>query len=521
VPPLSEVDADAMFVERARAVCPTFVLDPGASAEVAVICRQLDRLPLAIELAAARMRALDPRELLARLGRQMSLLTGGSRDAPDRHRTLRATINWSNDLLSPPERRLLARLSVFAGSGTLAAIETVCGGGLELDPLDGVQSLVDSSLLHVVRGDGEPRYSMLLTVRQFAAEQLAATPEADDLHRRHARFYLALAETAETQLTGAGQRAAVRGLEIEVDNLRAALASAASGTDAVGLRLAGALGHFWEMTSRFTEGRLCLSVALAAAPDAPAAARAKALSAVGTLAARQGDSQDAGRRHQEALALYRALDDSEGAAFSLNNLAVQAMESQDFETAGRLLRETLSITREPRMRAIALVNLGEIALVRGDPVEATHLHSRALEASTDAQDEWLVLVSRYDLAVALLHRGAYRVAARHLRDGLTLAHARSDPGLVTEYLSALATVAACTAQPAVAAPLLGAVETLRAVTGVPPSPQDAALFERAATDVRRALGPTAFAAGLALGRAWDLDAAVAAGVAAVLDIPRL
>lgn len=515
VPPLPAAHADALFVERARAVCPAFVLDPTASAEVATICRQLDRLPLAIELAAARMRTLEPRELLARLGRQMSLLTGGPRDTPDRHRTLRATIRWSYDLLTPSERHLLARLSVFAGSGTLAAIETVCGGGLDVDPLDGVQALMDNSLLHVVRGKGEPRYSTLQTVRQFAAEQLAATPEAEDVHRRHAHFYLRLVETAEPHLTTAGQRGAVHQLESEYDNVRAALTwASSSGAHDLGLRLAGALGHFWEMTARFTEGRLYLSAALAAAPSAPPLPRAKALSAAGTLASRQADFQDALRRHQEALDLYRLLDDTEGAAFSLNNLAVQATSLLDPDSAERWLEDTLSLTRNPRLAAMALINLGEIALVRGDDVRATHLHQRALQQSIDAEDEWVALVSRYNLAVSLIHRTSYRAAGEHLHVGLVQAHARQDASLVTEYLSALATVAARTGQSAVAARLLGAVTTLRASTGVPPSAQDAALFQLAAEDVRRALGPTAFAAERALGRGWDLEAAVAAGVAA-------
>lgn len=516
VPPLPAVDAEALFVDRARAVCPQFVLDAAASAEVHAICKQLDGLPLAIELAAARMRAIEPGQLLARLGRRLSMLTSGARDAPQRHQTLRATIGWSYDLLPEPERRLLIRLSVFAGSGTLSAVETVCGADLAVDPLDGVQQLVDSSLLRVARGDGEPRYQMLQTVREFAGEQLAADPEADQVHRRHAEFYLALAEQQERELTAAGQRRAVRQLEAEYDDLRAALGWAqGAGAHDLALRLAGSLGHFWEMTSRFTEGRLHLSIALAAATNGSIEARARALSSAGTLASRQSDVETATRQHQEALELYRTLDDREGTAFSLNNLAVQATAARRLDEAERLLEETLRLTQEPRLACFALSNLGEIEVARGDYSRAAQRHGRALQTSIEIQDEWLTVISRYNLAVALLHGRSYRLARRQLHDGVLQAHALRDASLVTEYLNAVATLSQRTGRPTVAACMLGAVSTLRASTGAPAPTEDAAMYETAAQQTRDELGPSVFAAHFQTGRAWDTSEAVQAAASAL------
>ena len=511
VPPLPPEEAAALFLQRARVARPGAVLDRARDTTVAAICTRLDGLPLAIELAAARLQVLDVHDVLVRLEHRLPLLTGGPRDAPERQRTLRATMAWSHDLLCEAERALFARLSVFAVA-TLSAVETVCGGGSVDDPLDALQGLVDNSLVTVLHVEEEPRFCMLQTVREYAEEQLVARPDADEVRRRHAAYCLARAEEAERDLTGAGQLRGVRRVQAEYDDLQSALTWAlAAGADEVALRLAGALSHFWEMTSRFEEGRRLLAAALQACPAHAPAARAKALSGAGTLAHRQGDHESAARHHREALELYRGVGDEEGAAFSYNNLAVQAAERGEFELAEQLLEQALQLTRDPRLSAFAHGNLGEIALNRGDTLRATELHTRALQDNVEAQDEWGTLVSTYNLGVALIHRGALPLAARRLQEGLTRAHALGDPTLLAGFLGGLAVIAARTGLGALAARLLGAVEALQASRGAAVSSQDATMHTAAAQCVHDELDDAAFEAEWARGHAWTLEEAVHAG----------
>ena len=510
--PLPPEDAAALFLARARVACPRGAGHGPPPDIVDAICRRLDHLPLAIELAAARLRTVDAVDLLARLDRRLPLLVDGPRDAPARHRTLRATIAWSHDLLPPAEQRFLASVSVFVGGATLAAIETVCVG-CGVDALDAVQSLVDSSLLQVGFGGGEPRYVLLQTVQEYAAEQLAASPQEDAIRRRHADHFLALAEAVEPQLAAGAQSGALRQLEAEYENLQSALSWAvAAGTAEVAVRLAGALGHFWEMTARAPEGRIFLDRALRAPADHAPAARAKGLSVAGTLAYREGDLASATRLHTDALALSRQVGDDEGSAFALNNLAVQASLRADHDTAEDLLRQALRMTSDPRLRAYALGNLAELALARGNVALAVRLHACALHDNTRAGDEWGSVITLYNLGIAHLYLGDLASTGNHLRDSLRRAQALGDRTLVTECLGALATVHVRCGRPALAARLLGAVATQRTSTGAPVPSQDAALHAEAAAQARCDLGVNRFSAEWSAGQAWDLTQAVAAGV---------
>jgi predicted ATPase len=279
---LSRSEAVQLFVLRARAMKPEFQITTENAPALAQICRQLDGLPLAIELAAARVRVVPPQAIVARLKSRLALLTGGAQDLPSRHQTLRATLDWSHDLLPPAGQKLLARLAVFAGGCDLEAAETVCGAGLvmEHDPLrdgedilDSIASLVDHSLLRQEeRPSGEVAFSMPETVREYALARLAESGESEAIREQHAVYYLALAEAAEQELKGPWQAAWLRRLEAERDNLRAALQWAHEIRDAeLGLRLAGALQWFWLMRGYFTEGRVLLERALAAAGGSPAA----------------------------------------------------------------------------------------------------------------------------------------------------------------------------------------------------------------------------------------------------------
>jgi predicted ATPase len=290
---LGQVAAVRLFAERAQAAEASFALTEENAPVVGEICRRLDGLPLAIELAAVRIRLFPPVALLARLERRLSLLTGGARDAPARQRTFRDTVAWSYELLDAAERTLFRRLAVFAGGCTLEAAEAVCNadGDLGQEVLDLATSLADKNLLRVNRsGDADlgPRPMMLETIREYAVEQLDATEERPELERRHAGYYLALIERSQPERRGPGH------LVAEQDNIRAALGAALTSADVeTALRLAGALYPFWYQHGSVEEGSQWVARALAATPDGSAAARAKALETAGMLAWGRGDLERA------------------------------------------------------------------------------------------------------------------------------------------------------------------------------------------------------------------------------------
>ena len=288
---LAQNPAVALFVQRAREHLPVFVLTPANASVVARICRQLDGLPLAIELAAARIKLLPPATLLARLDNRLAVLTGGARDLPERQQTMRRAIAWSYDLLHAGEQALFRRLSVFAGGCTLAAVEEVCAASDDLqgDVLDWLGSLVDKSLLwQQEQPDGEPRVAMLETIHDYGAEMLAQRGEAAAMRERHAAYYLALAEDAAPALTGPQQAAWLVRLEREHDNIRAALRwTLESGEVRMGLQMAGALWRFWYVRGNLSEGYGWLEQLIAATPtngDIAATIQARALNGAGVLA---------------------------------------------------------------------------------------------------------------------------------------------------------------------------------------------------------------------------------------------
>ncbi|CAA9559565.1 MAG: hypothetical protein AVDCRST_MAG49-2287 [uncultured Thermomicrobiales bacterium] len=397
--------AVALFVERARATRPDFALDDAVAPTVAAICRRLDGLPLAIELAAARINLLPPVALLARLHRALPMLTYGPRDAPARQRTLRDAIAWSVDLLTAPEQTVYRRLGVFAGGFSLAASESVVPeapsplGRAVADPvergddrpepspwpgdddgpslLDGLSALVDKSLLQAGEGpDGEPRFVMLETVREDALERLEASGEAREVRGRLVAWCLALAEEAETGLIGPDQGQWLARLDGADDNLRAALGWALADGDATtALRLAAALWHYWDIRGRLTEGRAQLGRAVAAAEGAavPAAVRARALTHLGHLHSDLGDYAEAAALYEEAIALLRGLEDRGELAGALNALGILRVTQGEFAKARALHTESLSIrqaTGERRGVAVSVGYLGRVAYAEGDYAEA-------------------------------------------------------------------------------------------------------------------------------------------------------
>lgn len=349
---LPQYAAVALFIQRAMAVRPGFALTHENAPAVAAICYRLDGLPLAIELAAARVRLLTPEVMLPRLER-LQFLSGGARDLPARQRTLRDTIAWSYDLLAPAERVLFRRLSVFVGGCTLEALAAVCGsdGEPECKLLNGLEALVRQSMLRQEELDGAPRFAMLETIREFAREQLAASDEEESLRRRHAAFYLRLAEDTEPRIHGPEQVAWLDRLEREHDNFRSALAwcqGAADHVDAeMGLSLAGALRWFWALRHHYLEGRRWLEQSLErTASRGRTRARARALVAAAQLASAHGDVVGARPLADESLAIWRELGDRRGLLRSIFGINVAKNMTGDVETAYALAKEGVTIGRE-------------------------------------------------------------------------------------------------------------------------------------------------------------------------------
>jgi predicted ATPase/class 3 adenylate cyclase len=395
---LTQYAAVALFIARAREVAVDFEVTNTTAPAVAAICVQLDGLPLAIELAAARIRLFPPEALLQRLSNLQVLRMDGPRDAPARQRTLRATIAWSYALLDARTQVLFRRLGVFVGACALDAIAAVCGANEqgEEDVLDALAALVDHSLLRRRQGlAGEPRFSLLETIRAYAQEQLASSGEATSTRRRHAAYYLALAEEAEQGLRGPHQREWLRRLDQELDNLRAVLAwsQTAEGDATIGLRLAAALWWLWYFRGYFHEGRRWLQAVLAlpAAESLPSA-RAKALASAGLLAWAQGDLVAARAWLSESVELGRALGDPQILAFALLWLAWQpSFTKEDTDAAAAYAAESLALYRALGStwdEAHVLLCLLRAPLVQGDTTTARRLGEQSLALFRARGDSW-------------------------------------------------------------------------------------------------------------------------------------
>lgn len=410
-PALTQYTAVRLFIERAHAVKPDFAVTSATAAAVAEICTRLDGLPLAIELAAARSKLLPPEALVARLKQCLPLLTGGPRDQPLRHQTLRAAIDWSYDLLPSAAQQLFRRLAVFGGGWTIETAAAICGDGGELAMLDALQGLLDHSLI-VERGgvSGVPRFTMLDTLREYAEERLIASGEADSLRRHHAYTFLALAERAAPELHGVEQRAWLQRLAHEHDNLRGALTwSETSDTDhELGLRLGGALGWFWERQGHWREGYAWLTRFLDGAPVTPNAARAKALNWAGRLTPHLSEA----RMHFEAsLAIGRSLDDKRIMADALRNLGAAhgPFGRSEPQRAHALLAESLALCTvlgDSWRRAVALYQLGSLAELHEDVEAARPPFEESLMLFQQWGDEWGMLIVEEHLH----YLGAYPIA---------------------------------------------------------------------------------------------------------------
>lgn len=419
-----------LLLERARPARRDLMLTPADAADLSAICRHLDGLPLAIELAAARLRVLAPHDLQVRLARSLPILTGGSRDAPDRQRTLRNTIAWSYDLLSVRAQAHLRQLAVFVGgadSAALRAVWTPVGGDAEL--YDALTVLVEHSLVISVADQTAERYRLFATVREFALEQLEAHGEAPAARLRHARYYLALAEAAEPHLTGPGQAEWIARLALEQGNLLSALdwfLDGEHGDVEQALRLGTALARFWWITNRLIEGRTALERILAAlsrAAQTATAHHAALLQWAATMAWGQADYAAAQRQYTEALDRYRALHDQTGTARALKGLGTLAREQGRTQEARRLFEEALALMRaadDTWGLTLVLSHLGMTLETLGRYAEAYAIQTECLTLSRELDDNWSVAYALKDCAYLHLQLGIAAEARRQVGEALAI-----------------------------------------------------------------------------------------------------
>jgi len=548
----------ALFLQRARLVKPAFQITEENARAVAQICGRVDGLPLGIELAASRLRILSPQALLARLERRLQVLAGGTVEVAPRQQTLRNTLAWSHDLLDGAEQTLFRRLSVFAGGCSAEEVEAVCVSGdeRELDVFEGLTSLVDKSLLVSEEQEADDqRLHMLDTTGEFARECLEASGEAEMMLRRHAMYYLTLAERAEPELRGRDQGIWLTRLDRAHDNIRAVLQwTMDSGDVEAGMRLAGALWWFWYARGYLSEGRHWLDLLLsrdAQNQRVTPAVRAKALRACGALATEQGDYapavtlaeeslglfQELGDRlsvgtlrtvlgniakyqtdfararclYTDALALFRELGDKRNISVSLNNLGNLAKEQGDYGRAMSIYEESLVLKRElgdPRGIAIVLSNIGTMAHAQGDDRRAAAAGEESVALLRELEDK--DLASALDtLARAVLAQRDDQRAMELYREGLRVSWSAGELQLVAFCLEGVGRVASAQGNMRKAVQLYGAGVALHERIGAPLSPaeeaQDASYFDVA----RQTLGATEFAATWTHGQAMLLERAVA------------
>jgi predicted ATPase len=446
---LSQYASVELFIQRAQAVKPGFEITNESAPAVAEICYRLDGLPLAIELAAARIRILTPQALLTRLEHRLDVLRGGPRDLPARQQTLRSAIDWSHNLLDDQAKRLFRRLSVFVGGWTLDAAGAICNatGDLDVDVLDEMESLIDNSLLtSAEEADGEMRYGMLETIREYARERLSESGEEDSLRWRHAEYFLALAEAIEPKLGTSERRHWLDRLEIEHDNMRAALTcSRLEKCDpSIGLRLGGALAGFWQTRAYLHEGRKNLETALAR-PDASAhiPARAKALWGAGGLAWSLGDYAVARAYLEESMAIAREVGDRRQCAYALTQLGLVIVNQGDVDSASPLYAEAVELFREVKDawgEAFALTWLAEATLISDRPLMAQPLYEEGLTLWRKVGDPWGTGIALLVLGALALAQGDVSKSYALLEEGTALLREGGDRWTLTFGITGLADV---------------------------------------------------------------------------------
>ena len=513
---LARNEAATLFVARAEAVDPHFRLTRENAAAVAQICRALDGLPLALELAAARVKLLAPAKLLQRLSRRLEVLVGGPRDAPRRQQTLRAAIDWSFELCSREEQALFQRLAVFVGGWSLEAAEQVCDAEVQV-----LEALVDRSLVRrVSRDGGDVRFHLLETVREYARERLQGSGELEEVTRRHLDHYLALAEEAGPRLLTREGSGLLATLDLEQDNLRAALgASRALRLTDRHLRVCGELWRYWYVRSYFAEGRRWLEQALADAGDKATPTRAAALKAAGILATEHGDFEAGQERADAALVLYRELGDRRGVLSSLTVLGHAARFSGAIETARACFEESGALARELGLVedvGVSLTNLAAIAIDREEYERAAEVYEQALEISRRVGRDDSVAIALTELGYTHLRRGRPEEAAAALAESVEISGRLGFTATVVRSLVVRALVSTALEEPEHAARLLGAAAAIGEGAVGDFELADHSLLDEAAEAARDRLGHAAYRRAFELGRSSPDDVlgeAMTAGIA--------
>ena len=491
---ISTFESARLFIERARLQRPHFALTNDNAPALASICHRLDGIPLAIELAAPRVRSMSVEELSKRLDQRFGLLTGGSRTALPRHRTLRSLIDWSYDLLSNAEKALLNRVSVFSGSWTFEAAEQVCiGADVEVaEVLDLLTSLVDKNLAFTKEDSGATRFGLLESVRHYARDQLRESGEEAHVQRLHFDSYLALGQVALTNFKGAGQQDWLARTETEHDNFRAALSwSLTPGGDAAsGLRLAVMLGWFWAVRGHLAEGSNWFAKLLAAVPSEEASlVRARGLVGAAVIVSQQGDDAQAKTLYEAALSLYRELGDREGTGYALRSLANVVLAQGDFSSARALYEESLVIARE--LGDIHTVGgllgaIGEVAGEQGDYPAARKLLEECLAVHRERGDRWTQAWTLARLGRVVHGVGDDPVARDLFRQALTIQQELGDQWGIAWFLEGMAPVALTLSGAGPAARIWGAAERLRNEIGAPMPAADRPRYDRQVAAARLA-----------------------------------
>jgi serine/threonine-protein kinase PknK len=513
---LAGFDAVALFAERASAALPGFELTEDNKATVGQICVRLDGLPLAIELAAARLRAMSPEQLLERLADRYAMLTRGGRGAPTRQQALGWSVGWSYDLCTPAEQELWNRLSVFAGSFELEAAEDICAGNLRLEDVDDrLTALVDKSILTRTEPQGVVRFRLLETLRDYGREKIQDTGEYSELRQRHLDWYQRLAHDAADEWFSGRQIDWIRRLDRELPNLREAVEFSLTDSPETAPRMAADLGMFWVSHGLVGEGRRWLDRALTAAPGEPTSERVEALYFASTLASSQGDLNAAVTRAREAQAVAQQLADPEVAPFVAVADGFAALLSSDADRACKRLGAAVDAGGDLTTRATAMVSLARAHELRGDTVEALAWNERVLALAESHGESLVRSWALWSLGIERWRNGQRQQAAEHLKQGLRFARLLEDARTAASYLEVLAWIAAEDGKPSRAAVMMAAAETVGHGVGnyaflFPNLP---VFHDECDRRTRDALGLEAYDAAYKKGRSLRIDDAVTYAVA--------
>jgi predicted ATPase/DNA-binding CsgD family transcriptional regulator len=513
---LADCESTVLFMQQARAVRSDFEVSAENALDIAKICVRLEGLPLAIELAAARIKLLTPRALLARLMSRLETLTGGAHDLPARQQTLRNTIAWSYNLLHEGEKTLFARLAVFAGGWSLEAAEIVCGENLSVAVLDGLASFMDKSLIQQTGEDSsEPRFTMLETIREYALERLKESQQEEALRARHASYFTDFAERAGNALYSRYRSAGLTHLEAEQNNFRSALSWSLAGDPEPGLRLIAALGTCWRIRSYLVEGfdwaQRLLDKGINVAPEV----RANALSSASRLlACYLGKYADALRMSREALDLARKSGDRRSTADALYARGAALLETHVAE-ARSLFDEALALFQafDDQWGVAHIMNVkGEVARLEGDNEAAEQLYQQALTHFRQFGNPWGANIALQNLAYVAQHRNDYERAKSLFAEALRTSQELKDVLSVANCLAGLAGIFALLGQRERAAQLFSAAEALRDSLGAPIHPGDRPDYEANLAFIHSGLDESTFEACWNAGRAMSLEQMVASAL---------